>query len=426
MKFGTCLLAACTFSICTSASLSASTDVPQIKIAAFAYRISHPVTPLPDSVFEQIADLEAEADAAFDDDPPSEVKIVKAAVLSREGMCGTVALVAQAYDLPVPFFANLIWSESSFETGSVSRAGAQGIAQFMPRTAAMFGLDNPFEPIHALNVAGKFLYDLRQQFGNLGLAAAAYNAGPGRVSAWTSRRGSLPRETRRYVLKITGRPAEHWLQKDAKLDPEFALMPAKAPCTEVAEAVEEQERLVRIHRLMAEIVAAAASASNGGASAEGEDGSDRVEVKPVPKPNRKTERVRLAKDLRGAAGKEVAVSARSVARKSDKSDKSNKSDTKKAVNPKAEEGSTPPVKSASKPDASKAKSAEKPSVEPAAMGASAATRKSGDKPAEEPAAKAAESSSHPDMEAAPPQRRVRVVRRVRVAVPDRHTVTASY
>ena len=63
--------------------------------------------------------------------------------------------MAQANSLPVPFFANLIWQESSFDTRTISRAGAQGIAQFMPQTAVQFGLINPFEPIHALNVAGK-------------------------------------------------------------------------------------------------------------------------------------------------------------------------------------------------------------------------------------------------------------------------------
>jgi soluble lytic murein transglycosylase-like protein len=53
-----------------------------------------------------------------------------------------------------------------------------GVAQFMPQTANAHGLINPFEPIHALHAAGKLLRRLQAQFGNLGLAAAAYNAGP--------------------------------------------------------------------------------------------------------------------------------------------------------------------------------------------------------------------------------------------------------
>jgi hypothetical protein len=170
-------------------------------------------------------------------------------------VCSAAASVAQANNLPVPFFANLIWAESTFDIRTISRAGAQGIAQFMPRTAVQFGLINPFEPIHALNVSGKFLRDLNAQFGNLGLAAAAYNAGPRRVSDWLAKRGELPTETRNYVVRITGRQVEEWV--GAKNDVEMLLMPAKAPCVQVAEAVEAQAKAVRTARLTAELAATA-------------------------------------------------------------------------------------------------------------------------------------------------------------------------
>ena len=85
---------------------------------------------------------------------------------------------------------------------------------------------------------GKFLSELLGQFGNLGLAAAAYNAGSRRgMSVWMARRGGLPGETRNYVARITGRQAERWTSSDAVRDPEATLMPAKAPCAEVVEAV---------------------------------------------------------------------------------------------------------------------------------------------------------------------------------------------
>ncbi len=112
------------------------------------------------------------------------------------------------YNLPVPFFANLIWVESSFKSETISRAGAQGIAQFMLKTADIYGLENPFDSIHAINVSARFLSELRDRFGNLGLAAAAYNAGPRRVTNWLAKQGSLPAETREYVSKITGREIE--------------------------------------------------------------------------------------------------------------------------------------------------------------------------------------------------------------------------
>ena len=111
---------------------------------------------------------------------------------------------------PSPFLTKLIWQESSFRATAVSPVGAQGIAQFMPGTAQERGLLDPFDPEQAIPAAASLLHDLSLRFGNLGLAAAAYNAGPNRVSAWLERRGGLPAETRDYVVRITGRSAEDW------------------------------------------------------------------------------------------------------------------------------------------------------------------------------------------------------------------------
>ena len=177
-------------------------------------------------------------------------------MLSRGSLCSALAAVARANDLPIPFFANLIWQESSFEPRTVSTAGALGIAQFMPDTAVEHGLINPFETVHALFAAGRLLRKLNNQFGNLGLAAAAYNAGPQRVGAWMAERRTLPNETRAYVIRITGRAADQWLSSDIAHDPEATLMPARAPCPEVAEAVKAQLKFVRIAGLMSELAAA--------------------------------------------------------------------------------------------------------------------------------------------------------------------------
>jgi hypothetical protein len=147
---------------------------------------------------------------------------------SKIELCSTAASVAKANRLPVPFFTNLIHQESGFKPHVVSPAGAQGIAQFMPRVAASYGLENPFDPIQALAASGKFLAELVARFGNLGLAAAAYNAGPKRVQDWMARRGKLPAETRHYVKNITGRPAEQWTRSAAKLAE--ASLPARARC----------------------------------------------------------------------------------------------------------------------------------------------------------------------------------------------------
>jgi hypothetical protein len=126
-------------------------------------------------------------------------------------ICPLLDPVAAAHGLPGGFFARLIWQESRFQDDAISPKGAQGIAQFMPGTAAMRGLDDPFEPISALAASGAYLAELHREFGNLGLAAAAYNSGEQRVRDWLAgRQASLPLETQNYVARITGRTVEDW------------------------------------------------------------------------------------------------------------------------------------------------------------------------------------------------------------------------
>ena len=127
-----------------------------------------------------------------------------------DNICNVLAAAAAENDLPIDFFTRLIWQESRFDPAAVSRAGAQGVAQFMPATASWRGLANPFDPVEAINKSAKLLRDLRREFGNLGFAAAAYNAGPGRVREWLAGRRGLPRETRAYVSLVTGQSAEQW------------------------------------------------------------------------------------------------------------------------------------------------------------------------------------------------------------------------
>jgi soluble lytic murein transglycosylase-like protein len=134
---------------------------------------------------------------------------------ARESMCLMIESAARANDLPLEFFARVIWQESRFQPGAVgpvTRSGqrAQGIAQFMPGTASERRLLDPFDPVQALPKSAEFLSELRNQFGNLGLAAAAYNAGPRRVQDWLDGRGAMPYETRNYVSAITGASVEDW------------------------------------------------------------------------------------------------------------------------------------------------------------------------------------------------------------------------
>lgn len=150
---------------------------------------------------------------------------------TREEVCDTLTKAAEANNLPVPFFISLLFQESRFQPEVVSSAGAQGVAQFMPDTAASMGVDNPFDPLQAIPASARLLRSLIAQFGNLGLAAAAYNAGPKRVQDWLGKKAKLPEETQGYVKTITGNPAQTWAAASALPGQR---LPQRAPCQESA------------------------------------------------------------------------------------------------------------------------------------------------------------------------------------------------
>jgi transglycosylase-like protein with SLT domain len=137
-------------------------------------------------------------------EPPSAVGTV------ARTTCSLVEAAARTDGVPVGLLTRLIWQESRFRADAISPKGAQGIAQFMPETSADRGLSDPFDPEMAIPKAASLLADLTQRFGNVGLAAAAYNAGTARVAAWLDGSASLPAETQSYVLMVTGRAAEDW------------------------------------------------------------------------------------------------------------------------------------------------------------------------------------------------------------------------
>jgi hypothetical protein len=162
-----------------------------------------------------------------------------------QALCRLIERSARAHGLPADFLTRLIWRESSFRSTVISPAGAQGIAQFMPRTAAERGLADPFDPEQAIPHAAHLLADHLRQFGNLGLAAAAYNGGPTRVANWLEGRGTLPEETRNYVFLVTRRAAEDWAEaargESGAAAPTFAWPPGR-PCLETIAAVRRPGR----------------------------------------------------------------------------------------------------------------------------------------------------------------------------------------
>jgi hypothetical protein len=151
---------------------------------------------------------------------------------SREEICGSVTAETRKHDIPTAFFIRLLYQESGFRPGAISSFGALGIAQFMPETAADRRLDNPFDPLQAIPASARLLGDLQRKFGNLGLAAAAYNAGPKRVQDWIANKAPLPQETQDYVKSITGRPVETWIV--AETGSPALKLPQAAPCQETA------------------------------------------------------------------------------------------------------------------------------------------------------------------------------------------------
>ncbi len=164
-----------------------------------------------------------------------------------QALCRLIETSAAQRHLPLEYFTRLIWRESSFRLTAVSPKGAQGVAQFMPRTAAERGLADPFDPEQAIPASASYLADLIRQFGNFGLGAAAYNAGPARVSNWLDAKTGLPHETRDYVVFITGRSVDEWAQEKAAGAAQAPPAPERTrSCLELAAALQKGAPATRI------------------------------------------------------------------------------------------------------------------------------------------------------------------------------------
>jgi len=103
----------------------------------------------------------------------------------------------------------------------------------MPQTASSRGLLDPLDPFQSLPESARYLAELKSRFGNFGLAAAAYNAGPGRVSRWLSGKVHLPAETIAYVRIVTGRPISEWTSTPQPALERTAI-PKAVPCASLA------------------------------------------------------------------------------------------------------------------------------------------------------------------------------------------------
>ena len=193
----------------------------------------------------------------------------------RQAICRAVDDAAVANHLPPEFLTRILWQESRFQSDATSSAGAEGVAQFMPQTAIERGLVDPRRIRPAIAAAARLLADLTARFGNIGLAAAGYNGGAGRVAKWLHGELRLPAETRRYVLAVTGRTAEAWVHR-AGSQPMVGIpgRPCLGVMTELARSVPGRtggsSREAQLYRLLAHATGLLANLPRRRISAKGE------------------------------------------------------------------------------------------------------------------------------------------------------------
>jgi soluble lytic murein transglycosylase-like protein len=142
----------------------------------------------------------ANAQAPKDAAPESDAKVADTK-LTPQAIHELLTQAGSAHDLDVDLLASVVRAESGGNPHAVSRAGAQGLMQLMPKTAANLGVGNSFAPNENVNGGTAYLDALLKKYhDNLALALAAYNAGPAAVDHW---HGIPPyRETRAYVARV--------------------------------------------------------------------------------------------------------------------------------------------------------------------------------------------------------------------------------
>ena len=148
-----------------------------------------------------------------------------------DALCNALGAAAQENDLPIDFFTRLIWQESRFDPTAVSRAGAQGVAQFMPDTAMRRGLSDPFDPLEAIP---KLRSSCATCAANSEISVSPQPPTvPGLPGARLARRPARTAgETTTYVRIITGRSPEQWA--GGKVDDGDTRLPNTVPCTQTA------------------------------------------------------------------------------------------------------------------------------------------------------------------------------------------------
>lgn len=131
----------------------------------------------------------------------NDLSTTKPVKIDDQKLKSIIEKAAETYNLPVQLIEEVIRHESNFQINAKSSAGASGLMQLMPETAKSLGVKNIFDPVENVMAGSKYLRQMLDKYnGNIELALAAYNAGPGNVDKY---KGIPPfEETKNYVKSI--------------------------------------------------------------------------------------------------------------------------------------------------------------------------------------------------------------------------------
>jgi soluble lytic murein transglycosylase-like protein len=139
--------------------------------------------------------------------PPPPVLGTSELLLQKRDLDWMAREAGQEYGVDTSLIKAVIQAESGGNPIAVSPAGAKGLMQLMPGTAAEMGVGNPFDPVQNIRGGTRYLRKLLDRYqGDVRLALAAYNWGMGNVEA---RPEAMPRETRNYILKVENQYAKN-------------------------------------------------------------------------------------------------------------------------------------------------------------------------------------------------------------------------